>query len=459
VGMRDDVERILASKPDGMTQAEVVKALKEEGIKVRSDIIRKRLNELSRYNPPRAWRDEAGVWHTGQKVTSANPISHASPEVSETPPAQGTDASPAPVTVPGDREEFKKLGMAVGMVDPMLDAICDYVFGGNPLDIDWVAEALTSMHLRPDIERRWIRLWQMAINAPTSPELKARLELPIPDSAQSKQVARRRCTLVGNEIFPDPDGEFDSPQQALVFSKAQQSLHGQDPAGGESNAVTLAKALVDIKGVPQQTINWTEIIQALKQDPQDIISLIQTFSPHPEPKPDTLGRIIDLLRTNPTLIQDTLKTLRGFLGIDQLESRLANISSQPSMIKIGDGGLPLSEYHDHINFLDTRAERAETRQMKKEEHDHRMSLYTGLRENLPTIVAAADRAIGRMTANRPPGPPDSPRQPGPTPLPTVELEGTCPECGTTLRAPKDNPRVECPQCHSTVELRTIEGGD
>ena len=38
--MRDDAERILASKPDGMTQAEVVKALKEEGIKVRSDTIR-----------------------------------------------------------------------------------------------------------------------------------------------------------------------------------------------------------------------------------------------------------------------------------------------------------------------------------------------------------------------------------------------------------------------------------
>ena len=52
MGTRDDVERILASKPDGMTQAEAVKALKEEGIKVRSDIIRKRLNELSRYNPP-----------------------------------------------------------------------------------------------------------------------------------------------------------------------------------------------------------------------------------------------------------------------------------------------------------------------------------------------------------------------------------------------------------------------
>jgi len=457
VGTRDNIERILASKPDGMTLTEVVTELTKEDIKARPNTIRRHLKELSKYS--RAWRDEAGVWHTGQKVPSANPISTASSEqVPDAPPAQVTDASPAPVTVPGDREEFKKLGMAVGMVDPMLDAICDYVFRGNPLDIDWVAEALTSMHLRPDIERRWIRLWQMAINAPTSPELKARLELPIPDSAQSKQVARRRYTLIGNEIFPDPDGEFDSPQQALVFSKAQQSLHGQDPAGGESNAVTLAKALVDIKGVPQQTINWTEIIQALKQDPQDIINLIQTFSPHPEPKPDTLGRIIDLLRTNPTLIQDTLKTLRGFLGIDQLESRLANISSQPSMIKIGDGGLPLSEYHDHINFLDTRAERAETRQMKKEEHDHRMSLYTGLRENLPTIVAAADRAIGRMTANRPPGPPDSPRQPGPTPLPTVELEGTCPECGTTLRAPKDNPRVECPQCHATVELRPL-GGD
>ena len=454
MGTRDNIERILASKPDGMTLTEVVTELTKEDIKARPNTIRRHLKELSKYN--RAWRNGAGVWHAGQGVTSANPTPTASPKQgSETPP----NAPPAPVTVPGDREAFKKLGMAVGMVDPMLDAICDYVFGGNPLDIDWVAEALTSMHLRPDIERRWIRLWQMAINAPTSPELKARLELPIPDSAQSKQVARRRYTLIGNEIFPDPDGEFDSPQQALVFSKAQQSLHGQDPAGGESNAVTLAKALVDIKGVPQQTINWTEIIQALKQDPQDIISLIQTFSPHPEPKPDTLGRIIDLLRTNPTLIQDTLKTLRGFLGIDQLESRLANISSQPSMIKIGDGGLPLSEYHDHINFLDTRAERAETRQMKKEEHDHRMSLYTGLRENLPTIVAAADRAIGRMTANRPPGPPDSPRQPGPTPLPTVELEGTCPECGTTLRAPKDNPRVECPQCHSTVELRTIEGGD
>jgi len=452
VGTRDDVERILASKPDGMTQAEAVKALKEEGIKVRSDIIRRRLNELSRYNPPRAWRDEAGVWHAGKRETSANSISTASSK-------KVPDAPPAQVTVPGDREEFKKLGMAVGMADPMLDAICDYVFRGDPHDIDWVAEALTSMHLRSDLESRWIRLWQMEIHAPISPELKARLGQPIPDSAQSKQVARRRCTLVGNEIFPDPDGEFDSPQEALTFSKVQQSLHGQAPAGGESNAVTLAKALVDIKGVPQQTINWTEIIQALKQDPQELINLIQTFSPHPEPKPDNLGRVIDLLRTNPTLIQDTLKTLRSFLGIDQLENKLANISSQPSMIKIGDGGLPLSEYHDHINFLDTRAERAETRQMKKEEHDHRMSLYTGLRENLPTIVAAADRAIGRMTANRPPGPPDSPRQPGPPPLPTVELEGTCPECGTTLRAPKDNPRVECPQCHSTVELRTIEGGD
>jgi len=50
------------------------------------------------------------------------------------------------------------------------------VFSGNPHDLNWVWEALASMHLRNDYLHRWFRLWQGHLNLPIPPELARRME-------------------------------------------------------------------------------------------------------------------------------------------------------------------------------------------------------------------------------------------------------------------------------------------
>jgi len=78
---------------------------------------------------------------------------------------------------PGDYDKFRELGLAVGVRDEgLLDAICNYVISGNIRDLNWVWEALASMHLPKDYFPRWFRLWQGQLNLAIPQELAKRIE-------------------------------------------------------------------------------------------------------------------------------------------------------------------------------------------------------------------------------------------------------------------------------------------
>ena len=79
--------------------------------------------------------------------------------------------------VPGDYEKFRELGLAIGVRDEgLLDAICEHVFSGNTHDLNWVFEALASMHLPKDYFPRWFRLWQGQLNLSIPQALAKRIE-------------------------------------------------------------------------------------------------------------------------------------------------------------------------------------------------------------------------------------------------------------------------------------------
>ena len=60
---------------------------------------------------------------------------------------------------------------------------------------------------------------------------------------------------MGDQMFRDPNGEFDSPQQALGFVEARQKLAGA--LGQQTNPAELVRAVSEIQThYPQQTINW-----------------------------------------------------------------------------------------------------------------------------------------------------------------------------------------------------------
>ena len=78
---------------------------------------------------------------------------------------------------PGDYDKFRELGMAVGIRDDLLlDAICNHVFTGNSHDLNWVFEALSSMHLPKDYFPRWFKLWQGQLNLSIPQALAKRIE-------------------------------------------------------------------------------------------------------------------------------------------------------------------------------------------------------------------------------------------------------------------------------------------
>ena len=128
-------------------------------------------------------RDGDGLYHltdgAGAKVgANANGGSRAdnlgSPTtVEEERPRRNRETPP----VPGDYDRFKEFGLAVGVWDKgLLEAICNYVFSGNPHDLNWVWEALASTHLRNDYLHRWFRLWQGHLNLPIPTAVARRME-------------------------------------------------------------------------------------------------------------------------------------------------------------------------------------------------------------------------------------------------------------------------------------------
>jgi len=107
------------------------------------------------------------------------------PTVEEERPRRNRETPP----VRGAYDEFKELGLAVGVRDEgLLEAICNYVFSGNPHDLNWVWEALAGMHLRNDYLHRWFRLWQGQLNLPI-PTAVARRMGQAPDYAWANPLA------------------------------------------------------------------------------------------------------------------------------------------------------------------------------------------------------------------------------------------------------------------------------
>lgn len=425
------ITQALREHPDGLSRQEIARVLAEQDVKVPSDTITRRLTDLR--NGGKAWKDAEGIWHIGVEAEERK-----SPEV----------------PVPGEYEEFRRLGEAVGMTDPLLEAMCRYVFSADSTDLRWVWEALSSMHLRPDITRRWFRLWSMAIKQPIPEELKEKVEqAEKPGTEAAFERKKLRYTVVGNKLFVDPEGQFEKPQEALAFIETQRAVSGQ-PGSAAADTAEIVRAIGELgKGTPNVNIDIAELVKATKPDYETLLNVVQSLQPPPPPeKTDTLSTILSFLKTNPDAISTALGMVKRVLGIDQIESRIASIGNQSTpMIQLGEGGLSLPDYKELWGFIGDQ-KRADNEEKRRDEaHKEKLGFIGELREKVPQVLSAAERAVARMeqreaAAREAPAP--AKRAPAKAP---EMFQASCPQCGTVLTGPPES-MVVCPECSTSVLL-------
>jgi len=216
MGIKNDIEEVLRTAQDGMSRTELAEALSRKGHRVSRDNLRKRLWELKQDG--RVVQDGSGLCRLREGGSSSSQYRGSPRIIEEERPRRPKETVP----VLSDYDEFKELGLAVGVRDEgLLDAICNYVFSGNPNNLNWVWEALAGMHLRNDELHRWFRLWQGRLKLPIPPELAQRIERTQTSAGGSQPSSTSRWTLIGGQLFRDPNGEFDTPAQAIQFMEAR----------------------------------------------------------------------------------------------------------------------------------------------------------------------------------------------------------------------------------------------
>jgi DNA-binding Lrp family transcriptional regulator len=75
-------------------------------------------------------------------------------------------AEPKAEALPTEYDKFKEIGSSLGLKDPFLANVCDYVFQLGSEDIAKVYEALLRLSLRPDVVQRWVALWSTFLGKP-----------------------------------------------------------------------------------------------------------------------------------------------------------------------------------------------------------------------------------------------------------------------------------------------------
>jgi hypothetical protein len=117
----------------------------------------------------------------------------------------GTGGEPL---LPTAYDKFRAIGLSLGIPDPFLGHVSDYIFQLNHEDPGAVQEALQKLALRPDIIQRWTQLWAVFLNKPA----------PRTDGGgPAGPVVSRRFILVNGTPLPSEDGLYTF-QEALQLA-------------------------------------------------------------------------------------------------------------------------------------------------------------------------------------------------------------------------------------------------
>ena len=227
---KDKIKEILRTSPDGMTLGDVSSRLgKTSGIT--STLLTRLKNDKQVDNP------ESGIWmltEGGKSETS---------QITETPKPQeeagstmkpGADIEePVDVSVPGAYEKFVQICRSVGIKEDFLKSMTDHVFLGDVYNLNYVWETLNGMYLRPDVTKRIFNFWSRIIDKPIPSEITAQIMPSTTQAAKEAEVkAPTRFTLIGDELVPDPEGEFTFSQaRQVMMARAVQGAAPQ--LGGE----------------------------------------------------------------------------------------------------------------------------------------------------------------------------------------------------------------------------------
>lgn len=254
---RDEVLSFLVQVPDGAELQSICKGLVKS-----ADEVSPVLSALKGVN----WVEnpEKGLW----KATNAGRAKMGLPaleglvrgekagEVMESP----VEVTPVHVThVPGQYDKFLDIGRSVGIKEDFLKVMTDHLFLGDTDDIKYVSDTLEGMYLRPDVTKRLINIWSGVINKPIPPEIAKRM-LP-KDTTAAKEAEEKRPTrfsIIGDEITPDPDGEwtFNQARQNLMI-KAALNAGANAGVGAEKVSEIIAAITPFIEG--QKTAKAEEI--------------------------------------------------------------------------------------------------------------------------------------------------------------------------------------------------------
>jgi len=126
-------------------------------------------------------------------------------------------------SLPGDFDEFLRIGQSVGVSGDFLKAVADFIFAGHPYDVAWVHQALNSLHLRIDTVARWTNMWAATIGQPA---LRQAVEATTPLTTTSP--AQKKYIILGGRPVPDENGPYTFHEALQVI---ESETRGQ-PSGG-----------------------------------------------------------------------------------------------------------------------------------------------------------------------------------------------------------------------------------
>lgn len=227
---REVILEFLAGRPDGAQLNEIAAAIgKSTGITSSVLTVLHGVGWVE--NPEKGiWRcTDSGLNRVGVRMKAPAAASEAG-EIMK--PGVKVEEVPA-TSVPGEYEKFAQIGRSLGIKEDFLKVLSDHVFLGDVHDLNYVWDTLNGVYLRPDVTRRYFNIWSRVINQPIPAEIAAQIMPPTTQAAKEAEAKTpTKFTLIGDEIVPDPEGEFTFSQaRQVLMTKAIQGAAPQ--LGGE----------------------------------------------------------------------------------------------------------------------------------------------------------------------------------------------------------------------------------
>jgi DNA-binding MarR family transcriptional regulator len=190
--------------------------------------------------------------------------------------------------LPTEYDKFKEIGGSLGLKDPFLTNVCDYVFQLGSEDISKVYEALLRLSLRPDVVQRWVALWSTFLGKPL-PQKVVEATAPV---VSNSPLQEKRYSIIGSgataRIIDDPAGVTHT--EALKELDLRLSHAQTQTSGGSEEMKAMREELKELREalVNQQVASLKEAIAGQNQK---ITELLQ--SQRTENAFAVMGKVVD----------------------------------------------------------------------------------------------------------------------------------------------------------------------